>query len=169
MKRTLAAGFTLIELMVSIAIIAVLAAIAIPLYQGHVAEARFQTAIQDIRQAELIMDDLALDQSLQAIEPSGYSGASVLGVYQSGSGLVVANASSTPSGTTPWLDPWGRIYRYQRPATRTDTGGNVSNDSAMPQGYDLFSQGPDNSVNTDDVMRGCNGQYVGMASGLPSC
>lgn len=169
-------GYTLIEIMLAVAIVAILAAIAIQAYQGHIGEARIGTAIKDIRQAELILNDLAADNSLSQLD--GDTGA-VLGLYLDAGNLVLANPSTTPSGTVPWLDPWDRIYRYQRDQTantnnglRTDSAGNVSNDSAnslAPQGYDLFSQGADTSITTDDVVRGCNGAFVGLDADHPAC
>jgi len=160
-------GFTLIEIMIAVAILSIITAIAIPLYQGYISEARIGAAVTDIRRAEVILNDLALDGSLAAVEPSGYSGGSALGVYQDDRGLQLA--ASAPAGTQPWLDPWGNIYRYQRPPVLS-VGGSVSNDSVIPQGYDLYSSGPDGAAgNGDDIVRGCNGEFVGSASGLPGC
>ena len=97
-------GLTLIEIMIAVAILAILSAIAVPLYQGYVVEARYGTALKDIRQMQLILDDLALDNSLAAIEPAGYSAGDNVNVYTNDSGIQVAAA--TPAGTQPWLDPW---------------------------------------------------------------
>jgi prepilin-type N-terminal cleavage/methylation domain-containing protein len=133
-------GLTLIEIMIAVAILAILSAIAVPLYQGYVVEARYGTALKDIRQMQLILDDLALDNSLAAIEPAGYSAGDNVNVYTNDSGIQVAAA--TPAGTQPWLDPWGNIYRYQRTAG-----------TANPQEYDLRSAGPDGTFdNADDAI-----------------
>jgi type IV pilus assembly protein PilA len=57
-------GFTLIELMIVVAIIAVLAAIALPAYQNYVARAQISAALADIKggkspfEAELITDSI---------------------------------------------------------------------------------------------------------------
>ena len=171
-------GFTLIEIMLAVAILAILAAIAIQAYDGHIGEARISTAIKDIRQAELILDDLAADNGLDALD--GDTGA-VLGLYLDSGQLLMQNPSTADSGTVRrWLDPWDRVYRYQRTTNagtnsgvRTDGGGNVSNDattSLSPQAYDLFSVGPDGTANNgDDVVRGCNGAFVGLDGDHPSC
>ncbi len=156
------AGFTLIEVMLALAILAIIAALAIPAYQGYILEGRIGTAVKDIRQAELILNDLADDGQLGSLDANNTA---VRGVYLRDSIVVLDDPSTAPAGAQPWLDPWGRIYRYQRPATRTDSSGAVSNNSVNPQGYDLFSDGPDASDTADDVMRACNGGFVGTAGG----
>jgi prepilin-type N-terminal cleavage/methylation domain-containing protein len=166
MKRQRQQGFTLIEIMLAVAILAIIAAIAIPAYRGYISEARIGTVIKDIRQMELILNDLAMDAGLAALDAGNTT---ERGVYLLSGQLVLASPSATPSGAEPWLDPWGRIYRYQRPPTRTDGGGSVSNASTMPQGYDLFSQGVDAADASDDLVRGCNGEFVGLQSDHPSC
>lgn len=168
-------GFTLIELMLAVAILSILAAIAIHFYEGNIGEARISTAISDIRQAELMLDDLASDSQLDEFDGDG---GTVLGLYLNSGVLVLSNPNVTPSGTDPWLDPWDRIYRYQRTTgnagdgVRTDASGNVSNTattSQLPQAYDLFSQGPDASAASDDIVRGCNGAFVGVHADHPAC
>ena len=70
--------YTLIEIMIAVAILAIIAAIAIQSYEGHIGEARIGTAIKDIRQAELILDDLAADSQLDEFDGNG---GTVLGLY----------------------------------------------------------------------------------------
>ncbi|MCB1800994.1 MAG: prepilin-type N-terminal cleavage/methylation domain-containing protein [Gammaproteobacteria bacterium] len=167
-------GFSLVELMIAVAILAVIAAIAIPLYQGYINEARIGTAIKDIRQAELILDDLALDNGLAGLD--GNTG-TVRGMYLQSGTLVLGAVGTAPSGTKAWLDPWDRIYRYQRntadnSGVRTDASGAISNSAAAspaPQAYDVFSLGPDGVQNSDDIVRGCNGAFVGVDADHPSC
>ena len=133
-------GLTLIEIMIAVAILAILSAIAVPLYQGYVVEARYGTALKDIRQMQLILDDLALENSLAAIDGGDTS---LRGVFTDAAGqLALADpVACPPSATAPfaWCDPWGNIYRYQRTAG-----------TANPQEYVLSSAGPDGTHDTAD-------------------
>jgi type IV pilus assembly protein PilE len=54
-------GITLIELMIVVAIIAVISAIAIPAYEGYVKEARLSTARASIDSLRLFLEDYRLD------------------------------------------------------------------------------------------------------------
>jgi prepilin-type N-terminal cleavage/methylation domain-containing protein len=140
-KRNRQTGMTLIEIMIAVAILAIISAIAIPLYQGYVVEARFGTAAKDLAQIQVLLDDLATDNSLNVLDGGSTD---ELGVYRQPSGRVVLSAlGATPAGTEPWLDPWGRVYRYQR---RTDLA---------PQAYELFSQAEDTGADADDVRKRC--------------
>lgn len=135
MSRHRQAGLTLIEIMIAVAILALISAIAIPLYQGYIGEARFGTAAKDISQAQLILDDLAADNSLGALDGGSTD---QFGLYMRDGRLELGDPSSTPAGTEPWLDPWDRIYRYQRPVSTS-------------QNYLLFSQGENAGDTSDDV------------------
>lgn len=169
MQRRQQAGFTLIELMIAVVILGIIAAIAVPIYRGYVAEARIGTAIKDIRQIELIIDDRAMDNDLVSLEGNP-TPPMPRGLYLNDGIILLGDPSTTPAGTIPYLDPWDNRYRYRRPGTLLDGGGATSNNSINPQGYDLWSAGPDGTHgNGDDVVRGCDGEFTGYAADQPSC
>jgi prepilin-type N-terminal cleavage/methylation domain-containing protein len=150
MRCKLQAGLTLIEIMIAVAILAIISAIAIPVYQGYLTEARYGTAMKDIRQMQLILDDLAFDNQLDdAVEPGTYTEGADIDVYTSSTGVSCDPAAD---GVGPkWLDPWGQSYRYQRVAG-----------SQNPQVFELRTAGPDATYdNADDFCIRSDGDACG--------
>ena len=145
--RARSAGLTLVELVLVIAIIALLAGVAIPLYQGYVTESRIGRAIKDIRTIEVVLRNLALDGDLP--DSLGAIGISM-------------------------TDPWGSPYQYLRiqgapPSVR----GQVRKDRnlvPLNTDFDLYSTGEDGRTvppltapaSHDDVVRADNGGFVGL-------
>lgn len=144
-------GFTLIEVMIVIAIIGTLAGIAVPNYRGYQQRVRVVRAIEEIKiiERELLlfqMDNNALPVSLAGI------------------------------GLGTLRDPWGNPYQYLNFDTLKGKGkGQMRKDhSQVPVNtdYDLYSMGPDGQstspftaqASRDDIVRANNGQYIGSVS-----
>jgi prepilin-type N-terminal cleavage/methylation domain-containing protein len=104
-------GYTLIELMVAVGVIAVLSAIAIPLYNGYIQTSRIGALVNNIATIEVFEEDFRLRN----------------GVYQDGEFDGGADAGLLALGWAPQEDD-GTVYTivlaggsYQ--VTATDTAG----------------------------------------------
>ena len=120
-------GFTLLEIIVVVAIIAILAAYIAPKVAGRVDDARISKAKSDIRVLESSLELYKLDNFLY---PS------------SGQGLDALVNKPSGEGTSNWRDggyikklnkdPWGNEYQYAFPGSNSE--------------FDVFSLGADAAV-----------------------
>lgn len=148
-KTEISRGFTLIEIIVSVAIVGILAGIAIPLYSGYINQARNESAISDIQAISL----------------------KITGYYADNTNYP---ASLAEVGYATYLDPWGNPYQYLNIQTAKNQGSMRKDRFLVPinSDYDLYSMGPDGQskspltakVSRDDIIRANDGAYVGPAS-----
>ncbi|MBX3617308.1 type II secretion system protein [Nitrosomonas sp.] len=145
-------AFTLVELLVTIAIIGVLAAIAVPTYSDYIDKVKAIQAIVDIKHIEQLLES-----------------------YQSSNGKFPPSLNEI--GAQNLLDPWGNPYQYLNlsdPNIKGITGKARKDHNLVPinSDFDLYSMGKDgNSVSPltakasrDDIVRANNGRYIGLAS-----
>jgi general secretion pathway protein G len=147
--RTIAPGFTLLELLVALAILAVLAAIGLPAYSNYVERARVHQAITDIRFLNVLVRKYEDDHR----------------DVPAGLGAI---------GQADKLDPWGRPYVYLKLVKPATAGTARKNKNLVPinSDFDLYSMGKDGNSSSpltakasrDDIVRASDGRFVGLAS-----
>lgn len=141
-------GYTLIEALVAVAILAVVAAIAIPKYSDYRERVRVAQAVTDI----------------------GAIGVQIQQYFED------LRAYPDALGEIGWtkLDPWGNPYRYTNLDTAKGKGSARKNKNLVPinSDFDVYSMGKDGETagpltakrSRDDVVRANDGRFIGLAS-----
>ncbi len=142
-------GFTLVELLIAVAIAAVLAAIALPAYSSYLERARVNQAITDIRMLNVMLRKYEDDH------------------HDVPGGLAAVGAAGK-------LDPWGRPYVYLKLGAPSAAGMARKNKNLVPinSDFDLYSQGKDGASlppltakpSLDDIVLANDGGFAGLAS-----
>ena len=147
-KNTTGNGFTLLELLIAVAILGLITAMALPSYREYVDRTNNGLAIADIGRIE------------QAFE------------------LYLVDTNSLPPnlvavGLGGLLDPWGNPYFYLRFDADTKKADKRKDKNLNPvnSDYDLYSMGADGETTRnfgaqkalDDIVRANDGRFVGLA------
>jgi general secretion pathway protein G len=151
-REQVAAGFTLVELLVVVAMLGTLSGIGIPAYTRYIDKARITKAIAEIR---MLQNEIKL--------------------YEIGENTLPNSLADIGWGTL--LDPYGRPYQYVNFATglkSAGVGGKRKDqwDNPLNDDYDLYSMGKDgdsaqhlhNKKSHDDIIRAREGRFIGLAS-----
>lgn len=142
-------GFTLVELLITIAIVGILSGIGIPLYAGYIEKAKIVRAVSDITNISKSIISYNIDNNKypQSLAEVGYGS---------------------------MKDPWGARYQYLNIQTTRGNGPKRKDRFVVPinTDYDLYSMGKDGKSrppltsrdSKDDVIRANDGTYIGLAS-----
>ncbi|MCD9027038.1 pilin [Luteimonas sp. BDR2-5] len=145
-------GFTLIELMIVVAIIAILAAIAIPQYQKYVARAQVTRAVGELGALKTAVEDaMNRGQATLTLTEAGYTGSNIFGQPPAVGGDPAADAvtlnyavatgvASIVGNLEGQVNPRVKsgVVTWARSAegnwTCSITGGQIANDGLAPSG-----------------------------------
>jgi general secretion pathway protein G len=131
MKKNVARrGFTLMEMLLVVVIIAILAAVVAPMVLGRGDQARVSAAKGDISSLDTGFGQFKLDVKRFPTEQEGIQAL----LDDPGS----AKGWAGPYISKPPMDPWGNAYKYRLSELKSRMG------------YDVYSMGPDGQDNTPD-------------------
>ncbi len=151
MHRPSGPGFTLIELMVCVALIGILSAIAVPAFEAYRQRARLAVCISDLKVIQQQVTTFFIDTGQW---PDTLADAGLIG----------------------WKDPWGYPFQYLKigGAAKSVIGKARKDHFMVPinTDFDLYSMGPDgktaaplsSKAGSDDIIRANDGQFIGRAS-----
>lgn len=96
--RKIQQGFTLIELMIVVAIIGILAAVAIPNYQTYTKKAKFTEVIQAVSPMKLAVEGCFQDK--QVLDSCGTAATNGIPSFAASSGYVASVSIASATGAT---------------------------------------------------------------------
>ena len=135
LNRSHEKGFTLIELMVVIAILALLGGVVAPQVMNKLKDAKPQKVKIDIERIGMALDMYAVDNGDY---PTSEQGLDALVTKPTSQPEPLNWNRSYVKGGTKFVDPWNNDYVYESPSTHEGYD------------YDLFSYGPDGQEGGED-------------------
>lgn len=142
-------GFTILELLIIVAIMLTIAAMAIPSLQSAIAYAKTSRAVVDLR---TIGNEALMHKAQYGVAPN----------------------TLADIGYDKQLDPWGAPYQYLNFANVNGKGKMRKDRFLVPINtyFDLYSMGPDGKSvspitaqqSQDDIIMANDGAYVGVAA-----
>ncbi|MCB1873657.1 MAG: prepilin-type N-terminal cleavage/methylation domain-containing protein [Gammaproteobacteria bacterium] len=123
--RTCNLGFTLVELMIAVAILTIIAGIAIPAYNGYIREARISAAAANIEPLRIALEDYWLDN----------------GTYNVGSGSWTPGGNVLLPNTLNWQPDPGDKNMFNYSVTSNANSYSISvTHIALPNNTQVFNK-----------------------------
>jgi len=149
-RRRTGRGFTLVELVIAVAILGVLGALTLTQYLAYIERVRVARAVIELKDISAQLDPIAFE------------------------GGALPNALAD-IGIVGRMDPWGRPYIYLKIRGNASAGSKTRRDQFLVpinSDYDLYSRGKDGKTSLilthpfslDDVLRGNDGAFLGLAA-----
>ncbi|WP_455209005.1 type IV pilin protein [Kaarinaea lacus] len=148
LARIQQSGFSLLELMIVVAILVILISIAIPAYENYQDNKNYVQAKSDILELQVIIDRYYVDNNRFP-------------------------ESLTEINQHRRKDPWGNAYYYTNISAAKNKGKVRKDKNLTPvnSDYDLYSAGKDQmtslpftaQASRDDIVRCNNGSFIGFA------
>ena len=142
-------GFSVLEILIVIAILAIVISIAIPAYDNYLDKKDITQAKSDILELQVIIDRFYINNNRYP------------------ENLIEINENTRK-------DPWGNSYYYTNVSTAKNKGSVRKDKNLTPvnSDYDLYSAGKDGltklpftaSNSHDDVVRCNNGSFIGLVA-----
>ena len=125
-REALRQGFTLIEILVVVAIIGMLGAVAVPAYMSHMKEARISTAREIIKNVEEAL-------SMYSLKHGGKYPDSLDVLTQS-------KDDEDPLLKGDYVDPWGNELKYEKRGRKTPLITSAGEDGEFGTSDDLTNE-----------------------------